>query len=61
MDVIRGYRITPEPTTSHDTYTCKRCGIQRTQHGSRKIADYCLDCRPEAIALGWITPKEEAA
>ena len=61
MDAVRGYRINP-PTTQHWTYTCNRCGIQRNKSGKNPNQTYCLDCVPEAVALGWIpNPKEEAA
>ena len=61
MDVIRGYRITPEPTTHRDTYTCNYCGGERTSKSNRPHPEYCNDCRPLARELGWLQPKKEAA
>jgi len=38
-------RSKPYPTKTKDTYTCQRCGIQRTRH-TRNKPTHCLDCKP---------------
>lgn len=37
-------RSRPYPTTLKDTYTCRRCGIQKVARLKNK-PHYCLDCR----------------
>ena len=34
------------------TYTCGRCGIERSKSETSK-SGYCVDCAPEARSLGW--------
>ena len=43
-----------------NTYTCGRCGHEaKRDYRTEARNDYCKDCRPEAIALGWTTPRKE--
>lgn len=47
-------RSTPHRETKPGTYTCIRCGIQRSK--TKTSIHICHDCRDDAINLGWIDP-----
>lgn len=41
-------------------YDCGRCGRECARdYRPTATNDYCRDCKPEAIALGWTTPLNE--
>ncbi len=54
---IRG-RSLPYREPTYRRRTCNRCGIETQSHVTTPDF-YCPDCRPEARALGWLTPETE--
>lgn len=37
-------------------YCCGMCGRFSQYRHSAPKPEYCVDCKPEAITLGWLTP-----
>lgn len=47
-------RSKPYRVQAADSRVCANCGIERR---TNKTGDYyCVDCKPMAVALGWIAP-----
>ena len=47
-------RSKPYRVQLSDARVCANCGIERR---TNKTGDYyCLDCKPMAVALGWLAP-----
>jgi len=38
-------------------YRCGMCGGVRYHTAGREKPEYCKDCEPEAIRLGWMDPR----
>lgn len=41
----------------HRQYVCGMCGGIRYHTQGKPAPEYCRDCEPEAIRLGWMDPK----